>query len=98
MNIIQFLNQMHTTGILERLSTPPREHLDTLPTKSYTPVAARGGAVEARWAHNPKVVGSNPTPATKETAWHRLRPVPFFILHRSCYVIQQMAVLEAWLR
>jgi hypothetical protein len=27
---------------------------------------ARGGAVEARWAHNPKVVGSNPTPATKE--------------------------------
>jgi hypothetical protein len=22
--------------------------------------------VEARWAHNPKVVGSNPTPATKE--------------------------------
>ena len=28
---------------------------------------ARGGAVEARWAHNPKVVGSNPTPATKES-------------------------------
>ena len=26
---------------------------------------ARGGAVEARRAHNPKVVGSNPTPATK---------------------------------
>jgi hypothetical protein len=25
----------------------------------------RGGAVEARRAHNPKVVGSNPTPATK---------------------------------
>ena len=27
---------------------------------------ARGGAVVARRAHNPKVVGSNPTPATNE--------------------------------
>ena len=27
---------------------------------------ARSGAVVARWAHNPKVVGSNPTPATKK--------------------------------
>ena len=26
----------------------------------------RGGAVAARWAHNPKVVGSNPAPATKQ--------------------------------
>ncbi len=25
----------------------------------------RGGAGVARWAHNPKVVGSNPAPATK---------------------------------
>ena len=25
----------------------------------------RGGAVAARWAHNPKVGGSNPSPATK---------------------------------
>ena len=24
----------------------------------------------ARWAHNPKVVGSNPTPATKLSKWH----------------------------
>ena len=28
---------------------------------------SRGGAVEARWAHHPKVVGSSPTPATKKT-------------------------------
>ena len=28
---------------------------------------SRGGAVAARRAHNPKVVGSNPTPATKVT-------------------------------
>ena len=27
----------------------------------------RGGAVVARWAHNPKVVGSNPAPATKKS-------------------------------
>ncbi len=27
-------------------------------------IATRGGAVAARRAHNPKVVGSNPTPAT----------------------------------
>ena len=27
---------------------------------------ARGGAVEARWAHNPKVAGSNPAPATNK--------------------------------
>ena len=26
----------------------------------------RGGAVVARWAHNPKVVGSNLAPATKK--------------------------------
>jgi hypothetical protein len=26
----------------------------------------RGRAVVARWAHNPKVVGSNPAPATKK--------------------------------
>ena len=30
----------------------------------------RGGAEVARWAHNPKVVGSNPAPATTEKANH----------------------------
>jgi hypothetical protein len=29
-------------------------------------LSSRGGAVVARRAHNPKVVGSNPTPATKK--------------------------------
>ncbi len=29
------------------------------------PNPARGGAAAARWAHNPKVGGSNPPPATK---------------------------------
>src|SRR5439155_1234615 len=30
------------------------------------PKLTRGGAAEARWAHNPKVAGSNPAPATIE--------------------------------
>jgi hypothetical protein len=30
-------------------------------------VLTRGGAVAARWAHNPKVGGSNPPPATTKT-------------------------------
>ncbi len=33
-------------------------------SKSPFALSVRGGAVAARWAHNPKVVGSNPTPAT----------------------------------
>jgi hypothetical protein len=32
---------------------------------SATVLMTRGGAVAARWAHNPKVGGSNPSPATK---------------------------------
>ena len=36
--------------------------LFSVPLHSQTP---RGGAVVARWAHNPKVVGSSPAPATK---------------------------------
>ena len=30
---------------------------------------SRGGAVVARRAHNPKVTGSNPVPATKMVPW-----------------------------
>ena len=37
----------------------------------------RGGAVVARRAHNPKVIGSSPIPATKGKAIHKCR---FFIL------------------
>ena len=36
-----------------------------------TQKTSRGGAVVARWAHNPKVVGSNPAPATKESSLSR---------------------------
>lgn len=34
---------------------------------------SRGGAVVARWAHNPEVVGSNPAPATKQKSFSQLR-------------------------
>ena len=34
---------------------------------------SRGGAVVARWAHNPEVVGSNPAPATKQKSLSQLR-------------------------
>ena len=35
-----------------------------LPTFAHV-ITTRDGAEVARWAHNPKVVGSNPAPATK---------------------------------
>jgi hypothetical protein len=37
-----------------------------LSTKPYIWCSTRGRAVVARRAHNPEVVGSNPTPATKK--------------------------------
>ena len=43
-----------------------QKRLDMLFLTRYTEKSARGGAVEARWAHNPKVAGSNPAPATKK--------------------------------
>jgi hypothetical protein len=60
------------------------------------PTTLRGGAVAARWAHNPKVGGSNPPPATKtgEVAqWQsrglispwlafQIRPSPLYRLSR----------------
>ena len=36
------------------------------PTVHHSAPSPRGGAAAARWAHNPEVVGSNPTPATSE--------------------------------
>ncbi len=43
------------------LSSPHTQYL----SNEYCVLSpSRGGAAAARWAHNPKVVGSNPTPAT----------------------------------
>ena len=39
----------------------------------------RGGAVAARWAHNPKVAGSSPAPATKTR--HINKPMDIFFLY-----------------
>ncbi len=45
----------------------------------------RGGAAAARRAHNPKVVGSNPTPATKGSNAREFSPGFFsVILFSSC--------------
>jgi hypothetical protein len=45
---------------------PPLD-LEAWPEYLCAPVAGWSSLV-ARWAHNPKVVGSNPTPATKQNA------------------------------
>ena len=48
---------------------------------------SRGGAVVARWAHNPEVVGSNPAPATKIKSLSRLRlrPFCFLLVLKECF-------------
>ena len=43
---------------------------------SVLKTASRGGAVVARWAHNPKAGGSIPSPATNQGGQHCS---PFFI-------------------
>ena len=50
--------------------------------------AARDGAVVARRAHNPKVVGSNPTPATK---WGRGNYLGPFILPHMVFATEWAA-------
>ena len=64
---------------------------------------SRGGAVVARWAHNPKVAGSSPAPATKsKRLCHRAQPLLLFcncfvtfadgeLFHgRSCYGVMSL--------
>ena len=41
----------------------------------------RGGAVAARWAHNPKVAGSSPAPATRKICLSVDRQIFFWIYH-----------------
>ena len=48
------------------LRAPPNRLPDDAGQMKYNRIAVtRGGAAVARWAHNPKVGGSNPPPATK---------------------------------
>jgi hypothetical protein len=46
--------------------------------KVYFCRTLRGGAEVARWAHNPKVIGSNPVPATKSNAKCEVRSLESF--------------------
>ena len=41
---------------------------------------SRDGAVVARWAHNPKVIGSSPVPATKQKEVSEMKPL-FFVFY-----------------
>jgi hypothetical protein len=50
----------------------------------------RDGAEVARWAHNPKVVGSNPAPATKPQAFQIGRLFLFL------YILQAENLLKKW--
>ena len=52
---------------------PPRARPTPLPFSRST---ARGGAAAARWAHNPKVAGSNPAPATTRESNSRTSAAP----------------------
>ena len=45
---------------------PPEHRGHRASQADVTPSATRGGAAAARWAHNPKVGGSNPPPATRQ--------------------------------
>src|SRR5579875_729567 len=55
----------------------------SISTRDHLDPAARGGAAAARWAHNPKVAGSNPAPATSEREPHRYSRCGFFVCDRS---------------
>ena len=50
-------------------------------------ILARGGAVAARWAHNPKVGGSNPSPATSSSPPHTTTRPRQHVLARSRRVL-----------
>jgi hypothetical protein len=45
--------------------------------------SAGWSSLVARRAHNPEVVGSNPTPATSKTAGQRLVPLTCFVFLRA---------------
>ena len=50
-----------------------------------TKTTSRGGAVVARWAHNPKVAGSSPVPATKTSLPVHNEPEGFFRSPDECH-------------
>ena len=57
-------SEVSVGGIIENARGGSRPGLAQRQVDLYTNDASRGRAVAARRAHNPEVVGSNPTPAT----------------------------------
>ncbi len=53
--------------------------LDTGIGRVYTQTVTRGRAVAARRAHNPEVVGSNPTPATNFPL-QSIHNIPYYLV------------------
>ncbi len=58
---------------------PLRAHLTGSFLLTHPLAMPRGGAVAARWAHNPEVVGSNPTPATRKSSRGMTRALLFYL-------------------
>ena len=52
---------------------------------SVLKTASRGGAVVARWAHNPKAGGSIPSPATLR----RTKVLLFLLLFLKCVIFEK---------
>ena len=76
-------------------AAPPPRPLHPPPRPPSRPPVSRGGAAAARWAHNPKVVGSNPTPAT--ILFRAFKP-PFHSDGRLCasMAVRSTSHADAW--
>jgi hypothetical protein len=73
------------TGRVVSVKTPaktPRENFIAKSPGFRYDVCAGWSSLVARWAHNPKVAGSNPAPATMGT-FRDNRKVPFLLLVTS---------------
>src|SRR4030042_1300752 len=58
--------------------------------------SSRGGAAVARRAHNPKVVGSNPTPATKRYKGPESLASGLFLLNTKAFRLYQLLTRCFW--
>ena len=56
---------INENGMREKKMPENLEVDEKVTTFAHVNETSRDGAEVARWAHNPKVVGSNPAPATK---------------------------------
>ena len=53
---------------------------------NFAPTILRGGAVVARWAHNPKVGGSNPPSATNQKPWRKAQGFFVYSPKKACFL------------